>query len=90
MSFKDFYEEETGIKFKDYIDFSIFILFNILATPGLWIISAIVWGVPGFVVNIIVALIVFLIWKLYGSHNGTLSFNPSFRFGNKTFRTFKK
>lgn len=89
MTFKEVYSEETGIKFKDNFDFILFLIMNILATPFIWLGCAIVWGVQGFVVSILVFILSFLLWKLYGKREGKLIFAPSFTFGKKKFG-FKK
>ena len=86
VTFKNTMELEYGFKFKDNFEFVLFIVMNIIASPGIWLIGLIAWGWIGFFGSIILFILLYWSWKLYGGHKGKLSFSPAFRFGSKSYR----
>jgi hypothetical protein len=63
---------------------------NLLGSPIALIFSILEWGAIGLIINILLFLISVKIWKFYSkNNNATLSIDPAFKFGAKTWR-FKK
>lgn len=78
------------MKFKNNKDLVSFICMNLLGSPIALIFSILEWGAIGLIINILLFLISVKIWKFYSkNNNATLSIDPAFKFGTKTWR-FKK